>query len=93
MLRTKLLATSLVAGLLWVVQARADDCNAAHSAPSDGSESVLEGIDAKGRTIRVSIVGVKVETLQRVPPANAKRYPDSHWTARIGAGDAASHEH
>jgi hypothetical protein len=87
----KLFVLSAASSLLLGAVAQAQD--AAPPRQAAGAKVVYEGTDAQGRVVRLTIPDVGVETLARVSQdASRPRYPELHWTARIGTGSAASLE-
>jgi hypothetical protein len=87
----KLLLLPAAASLLLGAIAHADD--ASRSTDGNASKAVYEGEDAQGRVVRLTISDISVETFNRVSPPKAVRYPEPHWSSRIGTGTAADSEH
>jgi hypothetical protein len=88
---TKLFVLSAASSLLLGAVAQAQD--AAPPSQTTVAKVVYEGTDAQGRVVRLTIPNVSVATLVRVSQdANRPRYPELHWTSKIGTGSAASLE-
>jgi hypothetical protein len=68
---------------------------AGESVPPPGnpaSKAVYEGVDAKGRFIRLTISDLNVETFSRVHSENRPEHSVPHWSSLIGTGAAAQAE-
>ena len=83
---------SAVASLALCTNALADEPNHTRSVESGKHFAVYEGVDERGRIVRLTVPDVTVETFDRVSQPKAASYPKLHWTALIGTGTAAEHE-
>jgi hypothetical protein len=90
MSHVKLYAISLAAaaGLLGAI-AHADEPNT--QIDKERSTVVYKGIDTQGRLVCLTVPNVGVQFFERAPAA-PKRFPEPHWTSRIGTGEAAAYE-
>jgi hypothetical protein len=89
---TKSFALAATSSLLLATAVQAENSVRVCEAAAGRTEYV--GIDAQGKVVRLTIAGVTVPAFLRTSrPEDSTRYPQAHWTAKIGAGSAASFEH
>jgi hypothetical protein len=69
---------------------RADEVG--RGAEGCANKAVYEGLDDKGRVIRLTISNLHVDAFERVTPPGAARHPEPHWSSLFGTGTAAEAE-